>query len=520
MFSVSNDGCQFLIGLALRCGGALAEAMHRVRIARHGPSRSRLRRRLGIGRDTPLTSRVAELGDQSNRSSRIAQTSGTSGEPKRVAYSRRRLAAVRWVFVDSFLRAYRALRVRRTSLYVFGPLDDDGSLSGLLLTEGGRPSYLSTLQAPYRIHATPELRLLRATYGAAAVRLWVLALSNPGVLYSTNPSTLSAFFDQLEDDWQRCTALVRDWTGRSTGMETDLLRVARRLASRGYRERLQRIAASPGSLPITAWAPAVQVYVCWTGGYVAPFLERLERHLPAARFRRIPMYSMSTETIETIPDFRCAETAFLPAALGVYCEFLEAGGPREAARLLPPDRLRVGAVYELVASNGYGLRRYCTDDLFRVERFVGGLPDLRFMRRRGLAYSFTGEKLTGVHVSLAFERLRSEFSRHLAGHALTCFPSRRPASELPCYRLVVVQAGQGRASSGSGLAERFDRLLGEANGEYRAKRRSGRLGGVRLERVTLRELRARLPDGGAAGLDSQFKFLPLYPRLWEDSGID
>ena len=437
-----------------------------------------------------------------------------------LAYTRRRIAGVRWVFVDSFLRAFWMLDVRRTSMYLFGPVRADDSLSGLLLSETGRPSYLAALQAPYRMHAWEPLRRVHDSYGVAAVRLWVLALSNPGVLYSTNPSTMSTFFDTLEEDWTRCRALVRDCVRHPDKMDPLLAAVTRRIASSGYRQRLKRIAESPTFLPIDVWAPLARVYVCWTGGYVAPFLDRLEMHLPGSRFRRVPMYSMSTETIETIPDFRLGELAFLPIAPGVCCEFLESGAPRAPDGLLAPQDLSLGCDYELVVSNGYGLRRYCTGDLFRVERVVDDLPDLRFLRRRGLGYSFTGEKLTGDQVLLAYERLRPSFPDLSDDHALTCFPSLESDDGLPHYRLVVVYPGREDPGPVPRLARRFDELLRNLNREYRVKRSSGRLGAVRLERVGLAGLRERLPGGNAPGLDSQFKFLPLYPCLWESSGAD
>ena len=427
---------------------------------------------------------------------------------------------MRWVFIDSFLRMYWMLGVRRTGLYVFGPTQEDGSLSGILLREHGRPSYPATLQAPYRIHSWEPLRRLEESYGTSAVRVWVLALANPGVLYATNPSTLSAFFDELQAEWARGSTLVRDWVGNSKAFPSPVRAAMSRIASRGHAARLARIATSPTYLPIAEWAPAVRLYVCWTGGYVQPFLDRLETHLPPSRFRRVPMYSMSTETIETVPDFRGVQCSFLPIPPGVYCEFLDVAHPREVARLLDPWQLRIGSAYELVASDGHGLRRYCTDDTFLVESDVGGLPSLRFLRRRGLVYSFTGEKLTGAQASLAFERLRVTSPSLSSDQALTCFPSRLPREDLPHYRLVLVYSGRSDPGPLPGLAERFDSLICELNLEYRAKRASGRLGNVRLERLGLRELRRRLPEGSAAGLDSQFKFLPLYPRLWEDAGAE
>ena len=519
MHAAANDALRSVIAVFLRGAGAVTEALHRVRARNHELLRTRLRGQLDIRPGTKLRTEVPPVEPTSDGSPhgkpRVASTSGTRGTPKLVAYSRRRIAAVRWVFVDSFMRMFWMLGVGRTSLYVFGPIQSDDSLSGLLLSESGRAPYLATLQAPYRVHACEPLRRLQASYGDAAVRLWILAVSNPGVLYSTNPSTISTFFDELEDDWTHCSALVRDSVRNSDNVDPSLATVTRRIASRGYRSRLARIAESPTYLPIDEWAPAACMYVCWTGGYVAPFLERLATRLPSSRFRRMPMYSMSTETIETVPDFSLGEPAFLPMAPRVYCEFLEANGRREPGRLLDPSQLTRGSVYELVVSNGHGLRRYCTDDLFRVERFVGDLPDLRFLRRQGLSYSFTGEKLTGTQTSLAYERLRAAFPDLDSHQALTCFPCQQPVNSLPHYRLVVVYPGKKDPGSMPGLAQRFDELLCDVNGEYRSKRATGRLGAVRFERIGLRTLRARLPAGSVSGLDSQFKFLPLYPRLWE-----
>ena len=53
------------------------------------------------------------------------------------------------------------------------------------------------------------------------------------------------------------------------------------------------------------------------------------------------------------------------------------------------------------------------------------------------------------------------------------------------------------------------------NGEYRNKRESERLGAVRLQQISMSEFRHRMPAATQGGWDSQFKFLPLYPYLWE-----
>ena len=250
---------------------------------------------------------------------------------------------------------------------------------------------------------------------------------------------------------------------------------------------MHRISASSKHLPITVWAPAIETYICWTGGYVKPFLERLEQHLPAPRFRLVPMYSMSTEAIETVPDFGPSGIAFLPVVPDTLFEFLESGSPEDPAKLLGADRLRKDGIYKMVVSHPHGLRHYRTGDLFRVEGLVAGLPDLRFLRRSGLGYSFTGEKLTGEQVSEAIRKIRAQYSALAEGHALTCFPSR--GRTLPCYRLVVVRMHGTELPDYPEFAKRFDELLCEGNLEYRSKRQTGRLGEVQQERLDVSEFR-------------------------------
>ena len=514
---VANDLGRSAIAVGLHLAGRAAVLRHRVRLTLHPWRESRLRRRLGITPATPVTHDLPDADSGGAAGEAVALTSGTAGAPKRVRYPRARLAAVRGVFVDGMLRLIVARRVRRPSLYVFGALEPDRSLSSLLVRERRAPPWPVLLQAPYRAQGDPSLRELKERYGAPALRLLVLTLSNPGILYATNPSTLSTFLEALEADWDAAAALVRLVVRDPGRMSPSAGRIVRRLASKGARDRLNRVAESASPLPITVWAPGVATYVCWTGGAVAPFLERLGRRLPAPRFTREPMFSMSTETVETIPDYRLPETAFLPAAPGVVHEFRPGAGPEATPPLLGARELRPGGTYEMVVSHGYGPRRYATGDLFRVARMVAGIPDLRFLGRRGLGWSFTGEKLTAEQIGLAFEALRAEHPELRERTWLALFPEDPGGAALPCYHLaVVVRAARRPGAPPAGLAERLDALLGDRNLEYRAKRASRRLGGVRCSALELADFLRRAGGEGSAHVDAQFKFQPFYPRLWEE----
>ncbi len=517
----TNDALRAVIGIGLRLTGAALDLRHRWRIRSFPSSQARLERRYGIRRDTPITDRLdvpsadgAHAGWR-RESSRSARTSGSTGQPKEIPYTKARLRAVRLTFIEVFLRCFWTLDVARTSLYVFASLNDDESLTSMLLEETRVPSYLATLQAPYRAHSHPGLLNLRQRYTASALRLWIVTVSNPGVLYSTNPSTLSTFFDELSRNWGECSALVRDYAERPHTFPMATHRIFRRLDSPGSRGRLARVGASQSFLPIEVWAPGVETYVCWTGGYVAPFLERVRTYLPAPRYRLIPMYSMSTESIETIAHFSRNDVAFLPLAPGVFYEFLKDDVPQKPGYLRSGGSLQKGEVLRMVVSHAYGARRYQTGDVFVVEDLVGGLPDLRFLRRSGLAYSFTGEKLTGEQLAEAYRTLRDDYPEMDGADILTCFPSQPNVDPIPHYKLTFIRGDGLSECPLPGIAERCDRLLAELNSEYRNKRESQRLGSIRFQQMNLSGFRRRVAGSAPREFGAQFKFLPLYPYLWE-----
>lgn len=90
------------------------------------------------------------------------------------------------------------------------------------------------------------------------------------------------------------------------------------------------------------------------------------------------------------------------------------------SRVIKPTGLEPGKLYEMIVSDSYGLCRYHTGDLFLCRRKINSLPDLVFQRRRGLQYSFTGEKLTAEQVTLVFDRLRERYPQVFADCYLTC----------------------------------------------------------------------------------------------------
>jgi hypothetical protein len=502
-----NDALRALIAFGARLLGALFTLRQRAAIRGYARERARLRRYLGVESDTPIRAWGPEVetavAAAAPADARMASTSGSTSRPKLLPYDASRLRAVKLAYVDAFTRLYWALHIRRTSLYVFSSLEADASLTTLMLEEDGLPGFVATLQAPYRLQRHPELREIAREYGATALRLWMLTLANPGVLYATNPSTLAAFFDDLERDWTAATKLVRERSRVPAW-------ITRRLASRGAEERLERAGRSDVPLGIDAWAPAVEAYVCWTGGWVKPFVERLAPRLPGRRL--VPMYSMSTETLETTLAFDArGEPAFLPLAHGVLFELLPLEASDEPQHLVAPSAAEPGASYTLIASHRWGLTRYQTDDVFACERMVEGLPDLRFVRRRALSYSFTGEKLTSEQLESAYATARI-IEPDLADVFITCVPSWPDGESAPHYRLVVL--GDTMADL-EFVARICEGRVREQNPEYAAKIASRRLEPMRIEGM---EAPAFAELVGGAAWETQQKLLPLYRTRWEELG--
>jgi hypothetical protein len=331
-----------------------------------------------------------------------------------------------------------------------------------------------------------------------------LTIANPGVLYATNPSTISTFLDELKRDWHTHSKLTRDWCTHPQNFDRTVRKIAQRINSSNSTERLRLVATSNNAVPLEHFSPAVRAYICWTGGYVQPFLDRLANHLAPTRYRLIPMYSMSTETIETETVFRKGDAYFLPLATGVVYEFNEVD-------LLTPEELNAHHTYEMVVSDAYGLRRYQTGDLFECRRMLHGLPDLVFIRRRALEYSFIGEKVTAEQLNAVFDQLRSQYPETLAGGFLTCVPS-LPHNDKPHYKLVFIHESKTTLNP----ATECDQLLSDLNCEYKNKRATGMLGPIEFVQTNPADFAARF----ANTWETQFKFLPLYQHTWESTDLN
>jgi hypothetical protein len=429
--------------------------------------------------------RLQEVHDKMHGPKYFAKTSGTTKEPKLIPYDLKRTRHLQKTFLRSMVTLTARFPGQKT-FFVFASLQKDSSLTAGMMEEGSKPSRLELLQAPYRYLHTKEGLALIERVGELTARIMVLAVTQPRFLYATNPSTLTFFLKELETRWKEVRVRLKNIPpGLQKLSDPQGDRLLMTFLIREKAPRLQEL------------LPELKAIITWDGGYVKPFLDQLRNALPGITF--LPMYSMSTETIETLPHVIDGKLHFLPVSKGVYPEFQEIG----QAKVLAPFDLEAGKTYELIINDEWGLRRYLTGDLFYVKEIIGSLPDLAFVKRKGVTSSLTGEKLTEDQVNELKAVLDKKFPE-LTKLPVTLYPVSRNGEM--GYELALI----GKIILSVDFSDFADQELGKINSEYEAKVKSGRLLPLKVTHMTEQELAAAM--GKSEHWESQFKILPLYEK--------
>lgn len=228
---------------------------------------------------------------------------------------------------------------------------------------------------------------------------------------SINPSTLISLRDLLA---QHGEELVRDL--RNGTIEGQPYGEPDEATARHLQEVLRR----PDFSLKDVW-PSLSLYTCWLSASAGLYTEKLDAVFPGVA--KLPFMSCGTEGVTTIPVDDSLHSQplavgqaffeFVPAdvALG---ELVENGEP---VRTLLIDEVEAGRDYHLIMTQGNGLYRLWTGDVYHVDRIVDGTPWVHFVHRDGIFHSFTGEKITENQVTQSIQRA----SRPTAsGPASTC----------------------------------------------------------------------------------------------------
>lgn len=506
--------------------------------------------------------RAAALFGPGERILMFALTSGTTSEPKRIPITSR--------FIKSYRRGWnlfgcRALSdhpeaVLRPILQVASPMDEEvspaglpcGAISGMLAATQKRlvRRYFAAPAACAAIR-DPELRYYAILRFALAKDVAFVVTASPATplkLAEMATRHAEALIRDIHDgmltspeglpEYACSPGLQRAPTGSSPSSNGKKKHPGGRLfqslvPSPETAKRLARLLNDTGALkPAEVWR--LSFLANWTGGTLGLYLRDFPRYFGAAPVREIGL--LATEGRVTVGLGTGGPEGVLDVP-GAFFEFIPEG---DEGRTLLADELEAGAAYRVVMSNDAGLYRYDLGDYVRVTGFWNQAPTLEFLHRGAHVSSLSGEKLTERQVVEAVESAFKEW-RGPSCEPPRCVPELAPVSNSPVplfilspvwshppYYRFFVEMGAAQGANHQKpvvplgrLAEKLDEELGGLNVEYASKRRSGRLGPVRLEPLPAGSLEARdsrLRQATGRGHE-QFKHKFLLTRPGEDEDL-
>ncbi|MFH8787523.1 GH3 family domain-containing protein [Streptomyces roseoverticillatus] len=440
---------------------------------------------------------------------RWLKTSGTTGTPKRVPYTLHWLLTYRipamMAMWGTYLEHHPELLAHPYATLDTQTVREDVSdfVHGVehqaisnrhpqINTRDWNPPWY---EAPWFGPATPT-----SHEGRMYHRIRHLLGKNLHYISSINPSTLISLRDLIEAHGKSLVRDLREGTveGEPWG-EPDPAAA----------DHLAAVLRKPGFSLKDVW-PSLTLYSCWLSASAGLYQSKLDAVFPGVA--KLPFMSCGTEGVTTIPVDDTPHSQPLAISQAFY-EFVPAEVPLgelvergEHVETLLFDEVEAGRDYHLIMSQGNGLYRLWTGDIYHVDRIeggTGGVPWIHFVRRDGVFHSFTGEKITEAQVTQAIEQGVAEQGLDMGLYM--CGPK---WGEPPHYVALVESHGSDRAIDAE-LSGRIDEALKTINIEYASKRDSGRLRPIEVVTVPHDAINAYVEGRRAAGNATQYKYKPF-----------
>jgi hypothetical protein len=312
-----------------------------------------------------------------------------------------------------------------------------------------------------------------------------------------NPSSLLLLADQLKEHANDLVADLCDGTVKSIYAPPAHLSAAFEKYLRPDRERamqLERLLDQNGSLsPQILW-PNLSALICWKGGPMSFYLERLPES-----FGDVPVRDfgyMASEGRGSIP-LSSDGAGGVVALTSHFFEFVEEDDlDSTSPAFLTADQLQVGCRYYIYFTTNSGLYRYDINDLIEVVAMKEKTPIIQFVRKGLGISSITGEKLTEeqvlVALKLAVRQLNLAEISHFTSEVELGFP--------PHYVCFAELNASLPESMKNEFIRIFDHSLKMQNPEYADKRFTKRLGMPELRTLpsgTYMRLRQQRVEEGA-----------------------
>jgi hypothetical protein len=449
----------------------------------------------------------------SGRPEFYAQTSGTTGVPKRVPFSKALPHEYAAFFFPSFGAVDTAIPGAFAGRQMIFAKFVDGHVNGVPF--GAANGYVRNLHE----HTFGDLRVPSVVYDEPVLNIryyamFLYMLSQPLVwLAALNPSTLLTFIDKLD---ALGPALAADlaagtWTHGPDGVERVMSAAPAYKAAPETARRIQESLARSGRVDLEHVCPELRIITLWRGGNAKHYQAQVRARVPTVELRA--EVSGSSEASLLVP-LDADTDGGVPSLLSTVIEFLPIEHEPGDGVVHDIEELEADQGYRLIVTNRRGMYRLVMDDVFYLERYVERAPVLRFSHRHGLTSSLTGEKLTEWHVMEAMQAAATATRIDVLDYQL------RPEwGEPPHYVLLVEIDG---AVELQPFLAAFEAKLAEVNIEYAAKRSSQRLASPHLVVIPRGELRRWMEKELAATgrSDAQAKIARLRRELLTlDAGL-
>ncbi|HEY4059753.1 MAG TPA: GH3 auxin-responsive promoter family protein [Kofleriaceae bacterium] len=435
-----------------------------------------------------------------------AQTSGTTGVPKRVPFS----MALPREYASFFFPSFGAIDIAHPGSFAGRQMIFARFIEGHAgdVPFGSANGYVRNLHDTlFRDLRVPAAVFDEPTMNIRYYAMFLYILSQPLVcLAALNPSTLLTFIDKLDAFGAQLAAdlAAGTWSHGPAGIDRVMASVPPFTAAPETARRITESLARSGRVDLEFVCPELRLITLWRGGNAKHYQRQVRARLPNVELRA--EVSGSSEAGLLVP-LDAHTDGGVPSLFSTVIEFLpidhEPGdGVTHGIEELKPDQ-----GYRFIVTNRRGMYRLVMDDVFYLERTIDRAPVLRFSHRHGLTSSLTGEKLTEWHVLEAVQAASAATKIDLLD-----FQLRPEWGEPPRY---VLLAELDRPVDMQPFLAALEAKLSEVNIEYAAKRSSQRLAPPQLVVLPRGELRRWLEASLAASgrSDAQAKIARLHREL-------
>jgi hypothetical protein len=430
----------------------------------------------------------------------FATTSGTTAQPKFIPITEAHLKDYTHAFqIHNYQMIVDHPQSAVGKFLIITSNDEEG------LVESGAPygavsGLLSKRQSPIirRHFSVPyELCKIKDVDMKYYLMLRIAMAQDVTAVVCCNPSSLLLLADQLKEHANDLVADLCDGTVKSIYAPPAHLSAAFEKYLRPDREKavqLERLLEQNGYLsPQILW-PNLSALICWKGGPMSFYVERLPEF-----FGDIPVRDfgyMASEGRGSIP-LSSDGAGGVVAVTSHFFEFVEEDDlDSTSPAFLTADQLQVGCRYYIYFTTNSGLYRYDINDLIEVVSMKENTPIIQFVRKGLGISSITGEKLTEeqvlVALKLAVRQLNLAEISHFTSEVELGFP--------PHYVCFAELNASLPESMKNEFIRIFDHSLKMQNPEYADKRSTKRLGMPELRTLpsgTYMRLRQQRVEEGA-----------------------